>query len=292
MALVYRLVYYYSVLAISNISIMLHCIALYAIYLSTKKSNQNIILTSLSMGEIVASIHRVLFEVGKQKKFFITRHAAEITLHCVHVASIYILVFICYVLILDRLVMVISPLKYNLRMSRTKVTAMAITCWFAGTLLGVLTNLLPLNIKNIIDAVGWFIGINQLLLVCITYVIIILKVRGSRNLYGDRNNEGQLKFRKEFLIPTIVISTNILFFTCPLAVQAFFPWKMLDKNPTGKYIVSALVQFLPHVGVVTDALTYVLLSPHYRRNLTRVMNKFYKNIVEIVTSIGNRKKSR
>ena len=56
--------YYYSVISVAAVSIILNGLGLFAIYSYKKKTNQNLILSSLSLLEIAMSLYRIAFEVA------------------------------------------------------------------------------------------------------------------------------------------------------------------------------------------------------------------------------------
>ena len=286
----YHPYYFYSALTVCLLSITAHTVALYAIHLSTKKTNQNLILASLSTVEIIASLHRIFFEVEIKEGLIEDSHAKRqkqkdnivgLMLDFIHYLIIYVMILIMFVLTADRLVMALSPLKYKIRVSRRRVVVAIVVCWCFGITSGVATSLIPADMKIYVDVFGWFFAAFYLLLVPVTYVIIVHKIRQSRRAFAhaQQPQEGSIKFGKEFLIPTVLIITYIFLFVGPMLMQHFFPWDVLGRNSLTKFVIHSISLLLPLFGTLGDALTYVLLSPHYKQPLKDRLKKLYESTV-------------
>ena len=61
-------IFFYVIIIVTFVTIIFHCIGLLAIHLHTKKVNQNIILASLSIAEMIASVQRMTFDVFAETK--------------------------------------------------------------------------------------------------------------------------------------------------------------------------------------------------------------------------------
>ena len=117
-------VYFYSTISASTISIILHFIGLYAIYLHKKKSNQNVILCFLSVSQISAVLHQIAFEVtlfyfhekipqcASNHMNLLPKTAMFVFLSFYYTAS-YGGLLTMYVLNLDRFICALDPLKYK-----------------------------------------------------------------------------------------------------------------------------------------------------------------------------------
>ena len=293
---VYKSYYFYLVLTVCLLSITAHMVALYAIHLSTKKTNQNLILASLSTAEIITSVHRILFEVEINEGLIGESHAKRqkqkdnmvgLVLECIHNLIIYLLILIMYVLTVDRLVMAMSPLKYKIRVSRRRVTVAIVFCWCFGITVAVAATFVPAEMKKYVDNFGWFLAASYLLLVPVTYVVIIHKIRQSRRafVHARQPREGSIKFGKEFLIPTVLISTYIFLFAGPMLMQHFRIWHVLGRNSLEKFVIHSISLILPLIGTLADALTYVLLSSHYKQPLKDRLKEFYQSTVRLITLV-------
>ena len=112
-------VYYYAALAIAVLSVICHAIGLYSIKTYKKKTNQNIILCSLSALEILTSVYRITFEVVLNKMHQVQQvnnHSGLLDpvlrscLFSFYYVTGYGLIFTMVVLTLDRAVCVVDPL--------------------------------------------------------------------------------------------------------------------------------------------------------------------------------------
>ena len=123
------------------IAILLHGVGLFAIYLYKKKSNQNLILSFLSLPEILIALCGIVFKIYMETliipKLF---HDICITIQNI---SIYELVLTMYILTLDRMICVVNPLKYKLRMTRTKIKIIILISWIISITLGVFIETIP-----------------------------------------------------------------------------------------------------------------------------------------------------
>ena len=222
---VYKPYYFYPILTMSVLSLMAHTIALYAIHLSKRKTNQNIILASFSAAMVIHSGHRVWYEFATRKQEGMIRDNESLykygTLHFIYTVLVNVLLNTMTVLTADRLAMVVSPLKYKSRVTRRRVIIAIAICWCAGVAFGAISRFHG-NIDKYRLTVTMFIAGFYLILVSVTYSFIVFKIRESRRIFVNVQEE-RIKFRKEFLIPMILIATYIFLYSAPLFFINVYP---------------------------------------------------------------------
>ena len=109
--------YFFTVVPTSIVAMLLHIVGIFSIYLYKKKTNQNIILTYLSLADITGSIYRILTEFAlvatiewkRQDRLNII-----LALNSVFYVGLYSLAIAYIILTIDRLVCCVNPLKYKL----------------------------------------------------------------------------------------------------------------------------------------------------------------------------------
>ena len=116
--------YHYIVLTAASCSIVCHTAGLLSIHLYKKKTNQNVILTFLSLADLMCSAHRILTEclhiprVNRK----LNSHIVTPALRGIFYTALYAMILAYFVC--SRLVCSINPLKYKMRMTRRKVHVM------------------------------------------------------------------------------------------------------------------------------------------------------------------------
>ena len=100
---------------VASFSLLLHFLGVYSIYAYKKKTNQNIILCSLSVAEIIPSIQTLIycFVVVSDLPFDMTGNVNHLLNSCVYYVGYYGFMFGMFILTFDRLVCVSDPLKYQ-----------------------------------------------------------------------------------------------------------------------------------------------------------------------------------
>ena len=279
----YQPYYYYSMLTVCALSLTAHTVALYTIHISKRKTNQNIILASLSAVEIIASMLSVVREVTQHLEVVMSRTLCAVY-GCIDNVIYCLFLLTMYVLTTDRLVMALSPLKYKMRVTRRRVFISIVACWSSGVSYGVALYVVPDgppdNIHEHMEMLVWLTAAGYLLLVMLTYAVIVYKIRQSRKAFANAQYPQvvRIRFGKEFLIPTIVIVTYIFLFVGPTWMIYLFPWDMITSY-LAFFFIYRISLILPMVGTLVDALTYVLLSSHYKQPFLDRINECYKNLV-------------
>ena len=108
--------YYIFVILIittATTSVVFHCLGLASILLYKKTKNQNVILASLSVAEMMSSIQRIVFDIsyevgGEQESMVLL--ALE---RAIYYVSLYQILLTMYILTFDRMMCVVDPLKYK-----------------------------------------------------------------------------------------------------------------------------------------------------------------------------------
>ena len=230
-------------LSIFCTALPVHCLGLLSIFLYKKKTNQNLILTALSLAEMTycaASIERIVKLSDPQ---------TAVAFKYINNISAYMLLVMMYVLTLDRLVCVVDTLKYKDRVSRRRIFISIGIALLVSVVMGTLwkQKLLPKIVHNV--AVSAY-----LVLVGITYSLVVYKVTQSRRQLQARRTDKQI-FRKEFMMPGLIILTFIVSYTLPTY--------MFNETKLPRYIFKLLMA----TGLLTDPLLYIFLTKNYRQAL-------------------------
>ena len=144
-------VYYYVDLTVTCMAILLHCVGLLAIYLYHKKVNQNLILLSLSLSEIIFSLRAIACNftlkavtAGNLNPLVTIPFLKFLRYMALHEAKLAM-----FILTLDRAICAISPLKYKSRMTRKRTKIMIFISWVIAIILGVMTGVQALPIRKL-----------------------------------------------------------------------------------------------------------------------------------------------
>ena len=276
--------YFYTTLVASGFSILFHITGLYAIYLHKKKSNQNLIFSSISIFEIITSIYRIAYDLALNRNYHenfkdTLPQPAKYIFFSFYYLTGYAVLFTMYVLTLDRLLCALNPLKYKIQMTRNRTrTLLFLSCIFASSL-GIGTGFTPsFSNRMKVSNVAFFFGSMYVIFVVVTYILIAYKLqssksrlkaqRGKISTTSRRKTLRGLNFRKEFCVPTILISTHLIFFVVPFFVLKFVQWEGIGEiERRSKNSGYHLCYLLLIVGCIADALSYIILVKHYRQNI-------------------------
>ena len=235
---------------LSSIAILAHIIGLLSIHLYKKKTTQNIILASLSTTEITTCVFHIV-------KYWCTHKHSPFS-HFVNFCkwtSVYEILFMMYILTIDRLVCVLYPLEFNSLITRRRIkTAVYVSC-SASVLLGVLEHCF--QTRYLLICFGLLYGV----LVFVTYTLLIVKVDHSRML-SDPDNAGlRGRRRKEMQVSGLIIFSFLLLCCVPNLIHFF-----VDSLSDGSKNLLELVMML---GLIVDPFTYVFFVTHYRQAFVR-----------------------
>ena len=259
-------IFYCLEMLFSVIAFLLHIIGIIAIHKNPTKNNQNLILCSLSMAEIISlsfSIVAMICERMDTPSFKVIEILVTIFLY----VSNYELVMVMLLLTADRLVCVLDPLKYPTRMTRKRLmTALAVS-WGISFTIGITRGVTPSHyLRETITTMIYVFGGSYVMFAIITYSYIMLKIRMSMQTFSS--SRYRLRVRKEFLVPGVIILTFLFLYYIPYAVYHFI-YKQLDRTHSASEKRSHLVGYaicdlLPSVAYGADAFIYIIFTKRYR----------------------------
>ena len=305
---------YITLLLLASTSLFVHLVGLLAIHLHKKDSNSNRILLSLSVAEMLLSVHRIIYEVTEEAHLRGSFHIVELAHGHIEGALFYVSSYatclIMYVLTLDRMVCASTPLKYRSRMTRKRTMVLLFIAWFFSLVLGCTTGFLSFHQRIWANLIGITLGGIYTIFAVATYSLIVIRIRSARKQFGrsqrrttttatmTEDDDGgsrrrkvtrqtstriALKSSKEFLVPTILISSYLLLYIAPLVVTNFsfvestgVNWRELGDDIAKKKSESlsyCALTALPYVGIVIDGITYIFLTKHYRENIVRFVTR-------------------
>lgn len=259
-------------------------VGLLAIYSYKKKTNQNIILTSLSCIEILFVLITVMFRVSLDykidAKLLLSMLAFQWFVWCQ-------LVFTMYLLCIDRLICVSNPLRYKDRLTRKRTLVLIL----ATLLISVSVSIASVFVSktNYLSMFVVMIAANILYIVfaIITYAVAFVVVRRSTEIFGQSQDVRKKKVKKILLVPAILVLTYIAFYVLPSILMLV----EVNKGKQGQYAFQIYKVFASW-GFVIDPITYVLLTKHYRKCLVarihtwRSMFGYQGEVVTYTTSDG------
>ena len=118
------------------------------------------------------------------------------------------LYYMVYILTLDRMICVINPLKYIL------------ISWITSTTLGELRETIPYPGGKWINNVLTGIAVLYIIFVIITYSTVIMRFTRSREQFQSTGVNQRTTFKKQFLVPGVIILTFILFYAIPYPMKS------------------------------------------------------------------------
>ena len=104
--------------------------------------------------------------------------------------------------------------------------------------------------------------------VVVTYSLIAKRTRKSKKAIGAQSRQ-RLRFKKNFLLPLVLILTYLVFNIVPHLLMIFHGYGS-GKSLSVCYYTTLLIV---HVGSIIHALVYIFMSKHYRCSLWRGMRK-------------------
>jgi hypothetical protein len=263
-----KLEYMFAVIRLVEcvVGLMLHGIGMFSIILHTKKSTQTLSLFSLSVVEVLYLIMQGALDtvtILNQQNWLKLFTSFQFTIHrFIWCTAMFEFLFIMIILTGDRLVCIINPLKHNIYLPRNRMKKVIFLSWIISIVLGVIDATVHGTYIVVISLII-VVGSLYFILVIITYTIIIIKVRKSRRRFRTANtnqpNEG-INFRKEFLIPTLIIFSSVLLYTFPFLFQRVIK----NKNEDMQFIINNICEVLQLFGLIVDPFIYVFLTKHYR----------------------------
>lgn len=253
-----------------GVGLFLHGFGIFAIVSHAKKSNQTILVFSLSSSEIsiiiniLCTILITKFELLHLQGIW--ERASSTILYIVRNFTLLELFLVMIILTVDRLGSAINPIRYKIWMSRSRMKKVIFVSWIASLICGILT----LVVRDILHAMQYIltgIGSLYIILVIATYSFIIYKVNQSREQFRlptSRQSHEGMKFKKEYLIPTLIIISFIVLYYLPLVIIT-----ILQSRGYLRTITIDLYNLLICLGLIFDPMIYVFLTKHYRDIIVR-----------------------
>ena len=276
------LVYYTAVILLSVLSIAFHALGLFALSAENEKTNHTNYLISLSIVDVIISIYRIVFEI-----FLYYCHDSvdengwtlAIFLSVFYI-TIYAGVFTMSMITIDRFMCAWNPLMYASRMTKRRTTIILIASWMVSVAVGVGTGASPLYLRRRLNIFGGSVVCVYLIWTVFTYAIIFRSLRRYHEQFrtplNDPTNRGAgITFKNEFLVPTVLISTFIVFYLIPVVMTFVIRIKDGEFERRQESVLYCLCMFLPHVGVLADAVTYIFLVKIYRDNFIQLWRRCY-----------------
>ena len=129
--MIHSTIFYFLELLISCSALFLHTIGLLGIYYCEKKSNQNLILCSLSVSETIALVTWIItltFSEAIVQRLVNTFILITLISACLYIAH-YQLLLVMIILTADRLVCAVNPLRYKHRVTRKRLKKILAVSW-------------------------------------------------------------------------------------------------------------------------------------------------------------------
>ena len=273
--------YFSIVITISSLSIICHIVGLVCIHLYKKKTNQNIVLTFLSCCDIGQPVYTILSECLLEPaiKGKLDPQTVVVASESFWLVTVYALLFAYFILTLDRMICAQNPLKYKIRMSRCKLQVMVVASLISSIVIGLVIGTAKESIRIWMNAVGLVVAVAVAILSIKTYYMIIVAIKNSRESFPRTRAQNSKLLKKEFLVPTILISTYIGLYIIPYLVLNFYPWA--EKDELKRRLVSTkycVIWIFPTIGNLADAITYIFLVKHYRDTLVNIFRRSTYNM--------------
>lgn len=167
--------------------------------------------------------------------------------------GVYEILFIMYILTVDRLICITGPLRYKSRVTRSRIKMAVLTSCVASVGFGILEYFHP-TIRYVLI----FLGSVYTILTIVTYTFIILERNRSRKMSNPDDTADNLGGnRKEMLVPGLIILSFLLLCCVPHLIHFFMrPMSVIDRK---------MVELFMMLGLLTDPFIYVFFVPHYRK---------------------------
>ena len=263
-------VFAYLDLTLMVISVIVLVAGLITIHHCKKKHNQNIILAGLTLSELFGAVGgalEILFERNSSVSVI------QPTLQSLRSIASFGIVFTLYILTIDRFNMVAAPHRYHRIMTRKRTFWLVAIAIISAVALGLVKYLVRSEeLAHILTNSLLMIGISYLIFAISTYSFIAVKLHRSKKYTSShmKSSRSHLKFQKQFLMPSIIIATFILFHAIPCGVLVYVYKYREGENAVKRSqdVGYGICSLLPSIGYTTDVVTYIFLTPRYKRSVS------------------------
>lgn len=240
------------------IGLILNATCIIILYKYPKRTNQNIILLSLSTAELLILLCKLIVHFHPEQVILTTLASLRIEV-----------VLIMFILTLDRLICVIDPSKHQSRLTEGKVKTLVFVTWIISTAtlgLQIISTSFFLKVATLF--LGGISGIYLLFVIC-TYIAIVIKIKQSREQFGESRDEQSKTFKKQFLIPTIIICVFVFLYMVPGFILAYILQYSNENSAWNVTLYKEICLFLQGLGLIMDPIVYVLPTKQYRDMIMR-----------------------
>eukprot|EP00112_Aurelia_sp_Birch-Aquarium-sp1_P000004 Seg1.5 transcript_id=Seg1.5/GoldUCD/mRNA.D3Y31 product="Proteinase-activated receptor 4" protein_id=Seg1.5/GoldUCD/D3Y31 len=268
-------IFYCITFVIVAAALVLNILGIYLLAkLRASVSNQNVILINISLIKVIVAVTETILcalEIqgkGEGDRTYQVFDIINASLYGVNDLTV-------VVLTLDRLLATISPLQYNVRMTRRKLVWAILVSWIIGS-----AGIIP------------FFFFNYDLLYTIYYKIVFLTMDGAVLLialatYGSilrmflrrantfnkgitsRNSTNNQRFGRFFYVSSLIIVSFILFVAIPDAVYVTLVIIQQNEDP----MIERAVGLVWSIYLVSDPLIYIFLQKQIRMRLRRMFSR-------------------
>lgn len=249
-----------------GVAALLHCTGLVVLCKYPKQTNQSMILFYLSLTEINLVVPGVTLRIHLDKVSYLTVPLKAV-LYSIEDIGMIQLVFIMYILTIDRLICSINPLKYRYRVTRKRIRIPIMAAFAFSIIVAVAKEVVFYFFNDHYSLLDSFIyyyflisGGAYVLLAVITYAFIFWAARKSRAL-SCANGGAEGSVRKRFLISSLIILTFLLLYVIPYTFHGKLLFNLNDFHET---LMNEITRTVMLVGLTADPVIYIFLSKQYR----------------------------
>ena len=282
----YRIIYIKTTLCF--IGIFIHCIGIYALAKTRRKTNQVIILLNLSISEIIMLSSFAVSSVAGLVFYKEANYEEAVIFNDYRYSS------------LPDIFVIWKGYATQLAVALTSITLMFLTTdrfihtvlpfWFAAAaedksvfkklivgswIFSVLFCLLVTKEISIVTRFTLGLTILAILTIVVCYAIILIKIRHSRrNVLArgqiSQRREGRIASRKHQLVPGLIIVTFFFFYVISYSIYSLYFNKNIknfskDDHPGVELTLMAVIS-----GLISDALIYVFFTRENRKIVVKL----------------------